>query len=156
MIWIAMSIILIAIDQLSKLYFYNNQMLYSGYEIIDNFFYLTYLENKGAAFGLFQNGRWYFLVITIIAIGVMIWYFIKNNNFVLRLSLLLLISGGIGNYIDRLFRGSVVDFLDFYPFGYDFPIFNFADICVTVGVAILIFYVIFIYIEPENEKRYPG
>lgn len=156
MVWIITSILLIAIDQLSKIYFYNNQILYNGYEIIDRFFYFTYLENRGAAFGVLQNGRFFFLIFTLIAIGFMIWYFIKNNNLILRISLLLMISGGIGNYIDRLLRGFVVDFLDFYPLGYDFPIFNFADICVTVGVGILLFYVIFIYKEPEKEIEVSG
>jgi signal peptidase II len=82
----------------------------------------------------------------------MIWYFIKNNNIVFRISMAFLISGAIGNFIDRLLRGFVVDFLDFFPFGFDFPIFNFADICVNIGAFLLIYYVIFIYKEPVSDK----
>ncbi|MGI6049686.1 MAG: signal peptidase II [Acetivibrionales bacterium] len=156
MFWIIISVLLIVIDQLSKLYFLNNQLLYNGYVIIDKFFYLTYLENRGAAFGIFQDGRWFFIITTIIASGVMVWYFIKNNNFLLRVSLMLIVSGGIGNLIDRVFRGFVVDFLDFYPFGYDFPIFNFADICVTVGVFLFVIYIIFVYKELDDENTLSG
>lgn len=76
-----------------KTLFLNNQLLYNGYVIIDKFFYLTYLENRGAAFGIFQDGRWFFIITTIIASGVMVWYFIKNNNFLLRVSLMLIVSG---------------------------------------------------------------
>jgi len=156
MFWIIISVLLIVIDQLSKLYFLNNQLLYNGYVIIDKFFYLTYLENRGAAFGIFQDGRWFFIITTIFASGVMVWYFIKNNNFLLRVSLMLIVSGGIGNLIDRVFRGFVVDFLDFYPFGYDFPIFNFADICVTVGVFLFVIYIIFVYKELDDENTLSG
>lgn len=156
MFWIIISVLLIVIDQLSKLYFLNNQLLYNGYVIIDKFFYLTYLENRGAAFGIFQDGRWFFIITTIIASGVIVWYFIKNNNFLLRVSLMLIVSGGIGNLIDRVFRGFVVDFLDFYPFGYDFPIFNFADICVTVGVFLFVIYIIFVYKELDDENTLSG
>lgn len=152
MLWILAIILLIGIDQLSKLYFYNNRLLFDGYEIIEDFFYFTYLENRGAAFGILQNARWFFIIVTIIAVGFMVWFFIKESNFVFRLSLAFLISGAIGNFIDRLFRGFVVDFLDFFPFGYDFAIFNFADICVNVGVFFLIIYIIFIYKEPAKDK----
>ena len=69
-----------------------------------------------------------------------------------RLSLSLLMGGAVGNMIDRLFQGYVVDFLNFYPFGYDFPIFNTADICITVGVALLLVYIIFVYKEPPKDK----
>ncbi len=152
MLWILLIIVLTGADQLSKWYFYTNRLQYDGFVVIKDFFYLTYLENRGAAFGVLQNYRWVFIIITIIAVSVMIWYFIKNNNIVLRASMAFLISGAVGNFIDRLLRGFVVDFLDFFPFGYDFPIFNFADICVNIGAFLLIYYVIFIYKEPESNK----
>ncbi|HHU90988.1 MAG TPA: signal peptidase II [Clostridiaceae bacterium] len=153
MLWIVLIIILTGTDQLSKWYFYTNRLQYDGFVVIKDFFHLTYLENRGAAFGVLQNFRWTFIVFTIVAVSIMIWYFIKNKNVILRISLTLLISGAVGNFVDRLFRGFVVDFLDFYPFGYDFPIFNFADICINVGVFFLIFYVIFIYKEPVANKE---
>lgn len=153
MLWIALIIVLTGFDQLSKWYFYTNKLHYDGFVVIKDFFYLTYLENRGAAFGILQNFRWVFILLTIVAVGIMIWYFIKNNNIVLRLALVFLISGAVGNFIDRLIRGFVIDFLDFYPFGYDFPIFNFADIWVNVGVFVLIIYVLFIYKEPVSIKK---
>lgn len=152
MLWIVLIIILTGADQLSKWYFYANRFKYDGFVVIKDFFYLTYLENRGAAFGMLQNYRWLFIVLTVAALGFMIWYLIKNENIIFRISMSLLISGATGNFIDRLFRGFVVDFLDFYPFGYDFPIFNFADICINVGAFFLIYYVIFIYKEPASKK----
>ncbi|NLO98949.1 MAG: signal peptidase II [Clostridiaceae bacterium] len=152
MLWVLLIIFLTGIDQLSKWYFYTNRFQYDGFVVIKDFFYLTYLENRGAAFGVLQNFRWAFIILTIVAVSIMIWYFIKNNNIVFRISMAFLISGAIGNFIDRLLRGFVVDFLDFFPFGFDFPIFNFADICVNIGAFLLIYYVIFIYKEPVSDK----
>ncbi len=150
MLWIILIIGLIGIDQITKWYFLTNQLQYDKFPIIKDFFYLTYLENRGAAFGILQNFRWVFIILTIAVVGGMIWYFIKNRNLVLRTSLAFIISGAVGNFIDRVLRGFVVDFLDFYPFGYDFPIFNVADICINIGVFLLIIYVLFIYHEPKK------
>jgi len=150
MLWIIMIIALIGLDQATKWYFYVNRLEFDRFPVIKDFFYLTYVENRGAAFGILQNFRWIFIVLTVIVVGAMIWYFIRNKNRVLRLSLALLISGAVGNFIDRALRGFVVDFLDFYPFGYDFPVFNVADICINVGVFFLIIYVVFIYQEPKK------
>ncbi|MGI6084025.1 MAG: signal peptidase II [Acetivibrionales bacterium] len=157
MLWIALIIALTGFDQLTKWYFYTNKLQYDGFVVIKDFFYLTYLENRGAAFGILQNFRWGFVLLTIAAVGIMIWYFVNNNNIVLRFALAFLISGAVGNFIDRLFRGFVIDFLDFYPFGYDFPIFNLADIWVNIGVFLLFVYVLFIYKEPAsiNQKHNP-
>jgi signal peptidase II len=151
MLWALLVAILIGVDQWTKWFFLTNQAQFHKVEVIKDFFYLTYLENRGAAFGILQNFRWGFIIMTLIAVGAMIWYFVKNRHWVLRTSLALLIAGAIGNLIDRVLRGFVVDFLDFYPLGYDFPIFNVADICVTCGVIVLIIYLLFIYKEPEKE-----
>ncbi|NLM74558.1 MAG: signal peptidase II [Clostridiaceae bacterium] len=152
MYWIILIAGLVGIDQWTKWYFLKNKELFNKFEVIKDFFYLTYLENRGAAFGILQNFRWFFIIITIIALAIMIGYFIKSDNNFLRLALSILIAGAIGNFIDRLFRGYVVDFLDFYPFGYDFPVFNVADICVNVGVFLLVIYIIFIYKEPVKHQ----
>lgn len=152
MYWIILIAGLVGIDQWTKWYFLKNKELFNKFEVIKDFFYLTYLENRGAAFGILQNFRWFFIIITIIALAIMIGYFIKSDNIFLRLALSILIAGAIGNFIDRLFRGYVVDFLDFYLFGYDFPVFNVADICVNVGVFLLVIYIIFIYKEPVKHQ----
>lgn len=117
---------------------------------IPGVFHLTYLENKGAAFGMLANNRWVFMVFSVVAIALMIWYIIKDNpqSMWVKTSLGLLLGGGIGNMIDRVFRGSVTDFIDFEFVR--FYVFNIADACVTVGCAILIVYVI---CESVKEKK---
>lgn len=152
MVWILSIIALLGLDQWSKWYILTNKVRFENLEVIKDFFYLTYLENRGAAFGILQNFRWVFIVLTIAAVVFMILYFIRNKHFVIRFSLTFLIAGAVGNFIDRLFRGFVVDFLHFYPFGYDFAIFNIADVCVNVGVVFLVIYLIFIYKEPVKAE----
>ncbi len=152
MYWILLIAGLIGLDQWTKWFFLVNKDNFKDFEIIKGFFYLTYVENRGAAFGILQNFRWFFIILTVIALAVMVWYFIKNQNKMLRLSLSFIMAGELGNFIDRLFRGFVVDFFDFYPFGYNFPVFNVADICVNIGVFFLLIYVLFIYKEQEEDK----
>ncbi|NLM73394.1 MAG: signal peptidase II [Clostridiaceae bacterium] len=152
MYWILLIAGLIGLDQWTKWFFLVNKDNFKDFEIIKGFFYLTYVENRGAAFGILQNFRWFFIILTVIALAVMVWYFIKNQNKMLRLSLSFIMAGAVGNFIDRLFRGFVVDFFDFYPFGYNFPVFNVADICVNIGVFFLLIYVLFIYKEQEEDK----
>lgn len=149
MLWIALVAILVGIDQLVKRFFFINQVQFENFEVIKDFFYLTYLENRGAAFGMLQDFRWAFIALTIITLVAITWYFIRHNHLLLRTSLALITAGAIGNFIDRLLNGYVVDFLHFYPFGYDFAVFNFADMCITVGTALLVIYMLFIYKEPK-------
>ena len=105
--------------------------------------HLTYLENDGAMFGSFSGMRWILVIVTSILMGFCIFYMIRHRKEkMLVFCLTLIISGGLGNIIDRLFRGGrVVDYLDLQLF--DFAIFNFADCCVTIGAALLLIYIIF-------------
>ena len=153
MLWIILVAALVGLDQWTKWFFYSNQARFENYQVIKDMFFLTYLENRGAAFGILQNFRWLFIVLTIVAIAAIIWYFMHNHHGLLRTALCFLTAGAIGNFIDRLVRVFVVDFLHFYPFGYDFPIFNVADICVTVGCILLVIYLLFIYKEPKDETE---
>lgn len=97
----------------------------------------SYVENRGAAWGMLENHRWVFMLFSALAIVVIVIYLIRRDPpLSLFLSLSLILSGGIGNMIDRTFRGYVVDFIEFYLF--EFPVFNLADCFVVVGAGLLV------------------
>ncbi|MGN1480832.1 signal peptidase II [Porcipelethomonas sp.] len=112
---------------------------------------LTYLENDGAVFGSFSGMRWILVGVTAALMIFCIYYMIKHrNNKFMVICLSLVVSGGLGNIIDRLFRGGlVVDYLDVQLF--NFAIFNFADCCVVIGVILLLVYVLFF--EKEHGEK---
>lgn len=131
-------IILICIDQISKfLVVFNKDNLPKT--IIKNFLNITYCENKGIAFGLASGYVQLFSIITlviIVTILICVCINFKKINTFLSIGIGLLISGGVGNLIDRLIRSYVVDFIDFGDF-INFPIFNIADIFVVIGVIVI-------------------
>ena len=131
--------ILVAIDQYTKFMVVSHIALYEKIEIIKGFFDLTYVRNYGAGFSIMQNETTFFIVITLIAIvliSYLLWH-TNKNELLYRISYLLILSGAIGNFIDRLKNVYVIDFLDFYIFGYDFPVFNVADSFLTIGCFVL-------------------
>lgn len=107
--------------------------------IIENVLYITSHRNSGAAWGILQGQMWLFYVITLIVIGAVIFYMQKaaKGNGLLRVSLAFILGGAIGNFIDRVFRQEVVDFIHTYIFGYNFPVFNIADSSLVIGVILL-------------------
>lgn len=141
MIFLIACIVLIAIDQLTKLVVLNSLKPVENVDIIKGFFSLTYVENRGAAFGMLEGGKWIFLAITAAVVVLVAVYYVKmqktKENLWLRIAMAMIVSGAVGNAIDRLFRGFVVDFLNFWIFGWDFPVFNFADILVVLGTILL-------------------
>ncbi len=152
MLWIIIVLLVIAIDQGSK-YLVSIKIGYGEImPVIGDFFQLTYHHNQGAAWGILQNGRWFFVALTIIAIAFMAYFLIKIPNRFLKLSLSFLIGGAVGNLIDRIIRGGVTDFLDFHLGSYHFPTFNAADMGVVFGTILLAIYMLFIYKEPEKVK----
>lgn len=139
--------ILVGIDQAIKYIIFIALKPIGNIDIINNFFSLTYVENRGAAFGMLEGGKWLFVLLTIIVcIGLAIYYsklVQQNRLFIVRVSIVLICAGAVGNAIDRIFRGFVVDMLNFNIFGYDFPVFNFADICVCIGAFFLVLGIMF-------------
>ena len=154
MIPILTIIILIAIDQITKYFALTNLRPVHQVVLIDGFFNLTYIENRGAAFGAMQGARWFFVILAAAVIIAGAIYYAKmpkaKSTLLLRISMLLIGGGTIGNVIDRLFRTYVVDFLDFIIFGYDFPVFNLADVFIVVGTVLLMIYIMFW--ETERNK----
>jgi signal peptidase II len=130
-------ILIIGLDQLTKFILNNNLVLNSPYPVIKGFFYLTLVHNRGAAFGILKNQLLLFILSSIFAIILIYFNLKKSRNkkkFSLNdLALGLILSGAIGNLIDRLFLGYVVDFLDFRVW----PVFNIADSAITVGAILL-------------------
>ncbi|WP_242860851.1 signal peptidase II [Defluviitalea phaphyphila] len=131
--------VLVFIDQLTKYIALNYLKSISTIPIIQNIFHLTFVENRGAAFGILQNKRWFFIIITFTILLGIIYYYInlpkeKPYGFV-RFSLILISSGAIGNLIDRIKLGYVIDFFDFRLI--NFPVFNIADIYVVIGTILL-------------------
>lgn len=138
-------ILSIIIDQVTKIWATNTLRDGSEIKIIDEFFRFSYVENRGAAFGMLQNKIWFFVLVTVVMLAVLAYIFFTNKNLTLlsKLSLTFIAGGAIGNFIDRVRLGYVVDFFD-VRFGnfYDFPVFNVADsfvVCGTILLMILIF-----------------
>ena len=141
---------LVFLDQLTKWLTVLKLKPIHDFPIINNVFHLTYVENRGAAFGILQGKHLFFIIMTIIVMVFIVIYYYKlpseRKYHWMRLALILVASGAIGNLIDRVRLGYVIDFLYFKLI--NFPVFNFADICVVVGVGILS---IFILINPDDQ-----
>jgi lipoprotein signal peptidase len=157
--WIVTALMAVIIDQLTK-YIVVVFLKPIGYvPLWQDVLHLTYVENKGAAFGMLENHRWVFMSISAIAIiAMIIFMFVYRSKSVLfNISTGLIIGGGIGNMIDRLVNGFVVDFIDFTLI--DFAVFNGADSCVCVGAVLLFIYILFIEGKSkgkiDNEKNSP-
>lgn len=146
----------VLVDQLTKQWTLNNFALYESWEIIPGFFNLTYLMNKGAAFG-FLSGvdhvwrHYFFLILASVALVLLAvaWFRMRKDHPFYGPALALIAGGAIGNLIDRVRLGAVVDFLDFYVAGHHWPAFNVADSSITVGVA---FFLLANFLE-ERQKN---
>ena len=125
------TIIFIIFDQIIKFICFEKLKPIGSIKIIENFFYLTYVENRGAAFGMLEGARWIFIIIAFVATIFCIYYYNKlPKNKLLklgRLSLIFISAGAIGNMIDRIFRGYVVDMFHFIFWGKEFAVFNVAE-----------------------------
>lgn len=134
------AIIILIIDQLTKFFAIKFLMNSHPIVLINDFLQLSYVENYGAAFGILQNKKIFFLVVTLLLIIGIIIYLIINNKITkfMRISLVMIIGGALGNLIDRIRLGYVVDFIDI-KFGkfYDYPVFNIADSAIVIATIII-------------------
>ena len=140
MYFLLVALLVIIFDQLTKYYVVSNFYLGESVPVIENIFHWTYILNPGAAFGMFEGSRWFFVVI---AIGVLvgIWYMkdeINEGGWMMQYGAALFGGGAIGNLIDRARSGLVIDFFDFRIW----PVFNVADIAICVGVAMILWKVL--------------
>lgn len=133
------------IDRITKIWAASSLLMNGEIEIIKGFLSLFYLENKGAAFGIFQNKAEVLAAVTIIILVGMIYYLIKHrtSSIFLKIGISLIVSGAFGNFYDRLKYNYVIDFisLHYYDIWY-FPVFNFADMMVVAGTAIVVIYLV--------------
>ena len=137
---ISISFICILIDQIIKLIISINMNVADSINVIKNFFRITYLQNTGAAFSIFSGNRIFLILITLVALLLIYFILIKGKEItkVETICYGLLIGGIIGNLIDRVRIGYVIDYLDFNFGSYHYPVFNFADICIVVSAIILL------------------
>ncbi|UCD55031.1 MAG: signal peptidase II [Candidatus Omnitrophota bacterium] len=134
-IWI-LAIFIFLLDRFSKIFVLQNLELNESVKIIKNIFYLTLVHNTGAAFGIFKDQTLFFIIISILAVITIVIYIKKFSNIppAIKIGLALILGGALGNIVDRLCFGYVVDFLDFKIW----PVFNIADSAITVGTFLLI------------------
>lgn len=150
--------VLTLLDQLTKIAAVNELKGQKPFVIIDGVFEFYYLENTGTAWGMFAGGRYIFLVLTVVILAVLCFFVLKmpltKRYIPLHIVMILIASGALGNFIDRLALGYVRDFIYFKLI--DFPIFNVADIYVTISIFALIVMIMFVYEEEDFYFLRPG
>ncbi len=156
-------IALVGLDQFTKWLIERTIEHREGMVVIEGFFHIVHKRNPGGAWGIFAGQQTFLVIVTFVALALFLYLFREasfRTKFFYSTGILLLISGSVGNLVDRLFRMDeagetyVVDFLDFFIFGYNFPAFNVADICLTVGVAL--FAVDLLFFEKKRRAEDDG
>lgn len=156
MIYLLIVVLAVALDQITK---YFAKLYLEGraaYEIIPNFFSFDYVENRGAAFGIMQGKHIFFYVVTFIAIAIILYIFITEFNTLAmyeKVFLSFFLAGILGNFIDRAFRGYVIDFISFKFGSYQYPCFNLADSYMCVIIVLFIGYYFYLKINDKNAKK---
>ncbi|MGN1413237.1 MAG: signal peptidase II [Anaerovoracaceae bacterium] len=143
---------ILLVDQLVKYVVRSHMYVGESIPVIEDVFHLTYVRNTGAAFNLFEGMSLFLQIVTFFALLFAVWFMEKHlqRHWTLLLSMILIISGGAGNLIDRVLLGYVTDLFDFRFF----PVFNVADIAICVGCFILVLYT-FLFDRPAEEKENP-
>lgn len=152
LLYYVIALAIIAIDQLTKFLVATKMQIGEQIILIDGWLYFTSHRNKGAAFGILQGQMWLFFIITVIVVVGIVYYLQKHvTHRGTGIAFGLILGGAIGNFIDRLFRGEVVDFIDVKIFAYDYPIFNVADSSLVIGVILLMLF----SLKEERKKERP-
>ena len=155
-LWSLMIVALVVVDQVSKLMVSSLLAPIGSVDIIPDVFRFTYVENKGAAFGMLSDNRWIFMVtsvIAILALLVYLWKF-RPDSILACTAISMIIAGGIGNMIDRVALGYVIDFLDFCAFPNLWMwVFNIADVCVCIGGALLVLWLIISMVDDAKKEK---
>jgi signal peptidase II len=136
--------IVIAVDQITKQIFWHNFVVGRNFDVIPGVLRITLVKNAGAAFGLFDGGRVFFIIASLVAAGFIMylgWRLPKSERYK-RLLLGLILGGAIGNLIDRIYDGAVIDFVEMGIKGYWWPVYNVADIAVSVGAVLLLLHLL--------------
>lgn len=154
LILLVVSVLVLLLDQASKLYIDRTMQLHSSITVIDRFFNITYVRNQGAAFGMLANSSFrlpFFILVSAVAVCVILVVVkrLREDQKFAAVSLSLIFSGALGNLIDRVRLGEVIDFLDVHWFDHHWPAFNIADSAICVGVALL---AIDMYLEEKKNK----
>lgn len=154
-IFAGICLLLIVTDQITK-YFAQEMLVSKEYNVIEGFFYFQLVHNFGAAFGILKNARVFFCVLTIIFVILLEYLYINipdGKRFtILKIDLILLFSGAVGNLIDRIKNGYVIDFFAFDFGDYSFPRFNCADIYVCIAAAVLFVLILFFYSDDDLKQ----
>ncbi len=137
------SAVILLLDQASKLYIDSTFALYESVTVIENFFHISYVRNKGAAFGILASSSVripFFIAVSVVASLGILWYLrhLRDEQRLVCFSLSLVFAGAVGNLIDRVRLGEVIDFIDVHWYSHHWPAFNVADSAITVGVGLLL------------------
>ena len=149
--WFLMVVLIVGADQLLKFVVSSQMLKHESLTLIPDILNITYVENKGAAFSILSDYTWVLSILSVVfCIAIFLYILIKKpKNKLLMVSLIMIFAGALGNAIDRVFLGYVIDFIEVRFI--DFPIFNLADISITVGAGILMVYEIFFDREKKDE-----
>ena len=142
MLWLGVAVVVVLLDQLSKITM-TRLLAYGQSETINSFFNLVMVYNQGAAFSFLANSggwqRWFFSALALAVSIFIVWMLNRNaSQRMVCWSLSLILGGAVGNLIDRLVYGHVIDFLDFHIYGWHWPAFNIADSAITIGAALFV------------------
>ncbi|SFA38765.1 signal peptidase II Aspartic peptidase. MEROPS family A08 [Anoxybacillus pushchinoensis] len=150
MVYYLLAFVVILLDQWTKWLVVRYMELGESIPIIENVLYMTSHRNRGAAWGMLQGQFWLFYIVTVVVVVGIVIYIqrLQPTQRLFGVALGLMLGGALGNFIDRVFRKEVVDFIHVYIFSYSFPIFNVADAALTIGVALM-----FIYTWIEEKQR---